>query len=1193
MSLPPLSDAQRAAVEHAFADALVTAGAGSGKTRVLSERFVHLVRGGAVDLRRLAALTFTEKAAAQMRERIADLFQRLSAAAPDTDAERWDMLRADVEFAPISTIHSFCALLLRQHAVEAGVDPAFEVLDAVEADLLLEDAAQLAENQLAAEDPQGVALLGALAGEPRKGLLKLLETVRGAGVAPDAITWCARPADANALRATAEEALGGWEQASTVLKPAERAAHADAVALTADALATSHAGTEAAPFLVAQAEAAVRTATLSRKAVFTKPRKALQEALAALRAALLDVWIPTTLLEPLRQVLCRYNEAYSRLKRERSALDFIDLELCARDLLQRASDVNRPLDLAPRGLLVDEFQDTNPLQADILALLRSQAPQFSVGDPKQSIYGFRGADVGVILGERARIGEAAVHPMNASYRACAPLVAAVNGLNARLFENDAAGVTYEPLEAAATYLDPDGPVCELTVIDMGRGPSAAEARAHEAAWIAARIRALVESGTPRLRPHPDDPGRSAGPLRYGDVAVLFRAAGDLPIYEHALAAEGVPYLTQKSRGYFQADEISELLYVLRAVHNPEDRFALAATAAGPALAASDAELLRWFRPASAAEDTSREGTPWARMQAEADAGGRHQGAVATLRALRREAAGGSLATAVERTLTDLGLYEVALLMPGGDRRAANLRKAVAFARQLDRGGRRGLADLLRHLATMRDREAAEAEAPVGGEDDDVVRLTTVHGAKGLEYPVVFLADIGRKPGGGAPDPILFDGEGAIAAKVKDPLEGLACAPGGHEALAARAAAADAAEELRVLYVAMTRAEERLVMSAWCQGITGTRPAQRPSQLQGWGKHVWAALGVGCSHGTQDLDVEGAIVRTSLVERASVEVPERPPLEHVLAAVGPQEHEAARAVWLAASAPTQPLGDTRYVVSVSELLTFAESPQRYYRDRVVFAGARTAAAAAWDTSVSDLDGVALERPEAGRDAERIAIWDEPLETHAGVDRAALGRAVHMVLEHVRAQDDTAPEGWLEQAVLAEGGDAAFADAVRTMVERFLTSPTGQRMRAALAAGEDVRREVALHARIRFPGGQPVGGFDSLLVKGSIDLWLPSEEGVWIVDHKTNRAGSRFRAPEDLAEHYAWQLRLYALAVERVLGHDVAGARLLLLDPGWGAQAVEVPVDVSGPALEQARQLCQAFAVAELEGRYPAAWTSLLA
>jgi len=239
---------------------------------------------------------------------------------------------------------------------------------------------------------------------------------------------------------------------------------------------------------------------------------------------------------------------------------------------------------------------------------------------------------------------------------------------------------------------------------------------------------------------------------------------------------------------------------------------------------------------------------------------------------------------------------------------------------------------------------------------------------------------------------------------------------------------------------------------------------------------------------------------------------------------------------------------------------------------------------------------------GARRERVEAFDEPAEQHAGpdgvsMDRAALGRAVHAVLEHVGPTDLEAPSHLIDRAVQAEheeeAGAEAFASAVRRMVNRFLASDAGAQLRAALADGLDVRREVALHARIRFPRGDAVGGFDSLLVKGSIDLWLPTADGVLVIDHKTNRKGGAFDTPEALAAHYAWQLRLYALATERALGADVAGTRLLLLDPSWGEETLEVPVDVSGDALEDARRLCRAFALAELEGRYPEDWRSLLA
>jgi len=487
----------------------------------------------------------------------------------------------------------------------------------------------------------------------------------------------------------------------------------------------------------------------------------------------------------------------------------------------------------------------------------------------------------------------------------------------------------------------------------------------------------------------------------------------------------------------------------------------------------------------------------------------------------------------------------------------------------------------------------ESEAPIGGEADNVVRLTTVHGAKGLEYPVVFVADIGRSARGDTPV-IQFDGECRIAARVCEPLEGTMCTPAGWDSISARAKVRSAQEELRLLYVAMTRAEERLILSGSCKGATAQGV---PAFFKGWGEALWEALGVPFEVGTHDVtfdDEPPAEVRVHVVAGASIERPEPPAPPAAAPAVADADRAAAREILTEADRSAAPLGDTRYVVSVSELLTFASSPQRYYTDCVLRAGARAAVSAEWDRTAPATADEAAEAaaPDAGRRAERAEMWDEGDDVAAGLDRAAVGRAVHAVIERLGADDETPPPDLVAAAAEDEGGGDAMRAAVGEMAERFTRSSLGVAMRGALADGVDVRREVDFHARIRFPGGEQVAGFDSLLVKGSIDLWLPTDDGIRLVDHKTNRAGALFRTPEDLAEHYAWQLRLYALAAERLLGEDVAAAGLVLLDPGWGAEAVEVPIDISGDALEETRRLCRAFALAELHGRYPEDWRALL-
>ncbi len=1163
MSRPPLSEKQAAAVLRPPTDACVTAGAGSGKTRVLAERFVHMVRENGFGVRDLAALTFTEKAAEEMRGRIAEYFE---------DAGE-EAARAEVEFASISTIHAFCAKLLRLHAVEAGVDPSFQVLDAGESALLIDDAAALAENELEERNPD--ALLGYHAlprYKQRDECIKLLGLLRGSGIEPERIEW--RPADIDV-----ETAKAATLSAIEEFAACENEVHREHVARFRDVLDRCRSletldideGVDVAAFATWQLHDVVGDLTKMFKpgGGFTKARNALKDALEVLGGVHLDVWGRASVLPALREMLATIDRTYAELKRERSALDFTDLELETVRLLDRLAQDGRALDLAPGALLVDEYQDTNPLQARILERLRATASQFSVGDPKQSIYRFRRADVGVILDERERVGDEGCHGLDASYRAHPMLVQGVNALNEALFRDGAAGVPYEPLVAMGTFRDTDEVPLEVTFIDIGKGGSAEQARMAEAEWIAQHIEEFVARGVPRTKADVERP------FGYGDIAVLFRARTQIDIYEAALSRRGIPYVTMQGAGYLDTDEIGDLLHVLRVVHDPSDEHALACVATGPALGAEDDDLLRWF---------GHEGErAWDRMLADASRGGRYAANITALDRLRADAVAGSLANTVEGALRSLGLLEVALVERGGERRAANLRKSVGIARRLDASGRRGLGDLLRHLFALREREMAEPEAAIGARDADVVRLTTVHGAKGLEFPLVILADAGRAIGSNRRPPLLHDGDGRIAARMQDPVEGAGRRSGGYQLLEQEESRLDDREQQRVLYVATTRAEERLVISAWCKGATGKPP--RPSSAVGWAKQIWRLLQSDFAPGERLARLGEATVRLRIVPAATVE-PGAGQVEPRSDLLPTDEDRAWAATKLAeAEVETCPLGDTRYVVSVSELLAFAADPSRYYAENVLLEEH------VYEDALPDLDAMG----EAGAETrghervERLDRWDEPGET---VDRAALGRVVHAVLEHVPgATVDDVLRGALREEYPAGTPDGVEAQA-RGMIRRYLDADVGRAVAASLDRKGRVRREVAFHTRIRFPGDVRVATFDSLLVKGTLDLWHVREDGVWVVDYKTNRKSKRFPTPESLADYYAWQLRLYALAAERLLGEDVAGASLLLLDDSWGDDVLEVPIDVSGTRLEETRRLCEAFARAELEGRYPSDWRDLL-
>lgn len=1175
MSAVQLSPAQRAAVHHPLGDAVVLAGAGSGKTRVLTARYLHLVREHGIPMRRIAALTFTERAAREMRERIALAFEE----AGDEGAV------AEVEMADIGTLHAWCASLLRRHAVAAGVDPGFAVLDAAEMGLLVADAAAAAEAALAADAAGRAAWreVGALlTPTPRDALLGLLRSVRGAAASIRMLAWRHGGGDAAALRDRAcgllPDVLEGLDavDAPDDVAPLVRAALGEIGA----ALALDDADVRA--FRLPSAVAALPASTsVSRKAAWTRPRKALLDACEALTACDLDDVGERRLLPALRHVLGAYEHAYAAAKAEQGVLDFDDLEHGALGFLGRLEQAGTQLEAAPRVVLVDEFQDTSPVQARLLGHLRAQgAVQLIVGDPKQSIYRFRRADVRVLLGEQERVGAHGMHHLATSYRAAPDLVAVLNHVHGALFADGAAGVPYEALVAGGAFEAPlpGTPPMELRLLRLD-GTRIDDATACEAQALATWLQDLVARGTPR---------RKAGVARtlgYGDIAILLRARSRLAIYEAALTAAGIPHRTLGGRGWHQADEIQDLRDVLRVVHDVEDRHALAAFLTGPAVGASDADVARWFDPGGVA-------TPYARWCEAAREDPSQATIVAVLERLRDDAVLGSLTAVVEGALHDLGLLAAALAAPDGVRRAANLRKAVPLASALEAAGRRGLGDLLRQLARLDEEGADESEAPVGSEDDGAVRLMTVHAAKGLEFPVVVVADAGRGTGGGGGPLLRHDPEHGVAARLRDPLEGTGSPSGGHEALKAMEASADEQESLRLLYVAATRAEERLVVSASFKGVT---KGGDPAGMVGWGRALVRVLGADLDVGVTEVPVgpadEGLAVRVTVLDGETLPPPVAP------AAPGGPAGAAPVDAWLAGAArEPAPLGATRYVVSVSELVAFAASPARYH-ERYVLGLPEEGEAPARPVRGSALRVGHDDDEHEVEDATRRREDDEAGARPRGdAHAAAVGTATHAYLERIGAGETGIDRDRLDE-VVADAFPGPAPDGVRArvhdLVARFLVSDIGRRLGVAVATREDVRREMAFHVRVRFPDGASVGPFDGLLVKGSMDLWLPTERGVLLVDHKTNTRSARLPTPEAVAAHYAIQLRLYALAAERLEGADVAGAGVLLLDPSWGPEALFVPVDVGGEALRATRRVVQALARAELEGRYPDRLDPLLA
>lgn len=470
-----------------------------------------------------------------------------------------------------------------------------------------------------------------------------------------------------------------------------------------------------------------------------------------------------------------------------------------------------------RHLLVDEFQDTNAAQwAIVSALADPDAPGslFLVGDQKQSIYAFRGADVSVFHEARARLGPQAEIALARSFRTHQPLVTAFNALFARILSRDPASPVYNyqtdlgvPMDAARADPPGGGPFIEVLLVNKSAGDdrvNADDARRWEAYEIAQRIQAMVQARTPVY-------DRSSGqprPLDYGDVALLFQSLSRVTVYEEAFKALGLPFLTVSGRGYYDRQEVWDLLNLLRALHNPADNLALASALRAPLFGLSDDALLA-LRLLTGADG---ERLPLWDALAQADAVPPDERELVTfaagcLRDLRALAGRVTISELLRAALDRTGFLATLTGLPDGARRRANVEKLVAKA---ENSGRITLGAFSQYITDLSAREAREGEALL--EAQGAVTLMSVHASKGLEFPAVILADTTWERGSPDRSVLLADPAGGLACRVYDPQADRLADTFGFRRAARLRQLREEAERRRLLYVAATRAQDYLLIS---------------------------------------------------------------------------------------------------------------------------------------------------------------------------------------------------------------------------------------------------------------------------------------------------------------------------------------------------------------------------------------------
>ena len=1187
--LPGADVEARLAIASDLDDTLIVeAAAGTGKTTELINRILAVLERGPETMPQIVAVTFTEKAAGELKLRLRERLEHRRVQNTDPDvAARLEHALGTLEEAHVNTIHGFCAELLRERPVEARVDPLFTVLSENQANALYDRAFSRWLQESLARPPDGVrralrrTSAAGFGGADSDGPV---DRLRSAGRA--LAEWRAFPApwrrpsfdrdtaieqlmaslhdladlsacasfrndnlfrDTDAVRRLSQQVRlerqfghrdpDGWESRLVDLlrdKGFSRTRKGSGYKY----------GTVKQPFPGRQAGATVtRTEVLdARNALFDALQQFKRDADADLAAALHEELRPATV-------------AYEALKSAAGALDYADLLMQTRDLLRTDASVRRHLQQSIARIFVDEFQDTDPVQADILLLLAADDPAvddpsrvtptpgklFIVGDPKQAIYRFRGTDVGTYWHVKKQLTERGgrVLQLTTSYRSLPAIQRFVNAaFSSAMVEN--ADTLQAAYEALAEHRQPVHDQPAIVALPVPRpyspyvtGSLRASAKAIEESLpdaVGALIEWLVDEKNGWTVADRDADGTERQfPLKPRHIAVLFRRFTSFGqdvtrAYTDAIEARGIPHLLVGGKSFHAREEVETMRAALAAVEWPDDELSIFATLKGSLFAIDDEHLLEFkhrfqalhpFRiprvlGGNRGDELELSAEPSTHLMPIAEA-------LRLLQSLHRGRNFRPVADTVTRLLDETRAHVGFILRPGGEQALANVLHVAELARQYEAGGGisfRGFIDELRDAAASEG-----AEAPILEESSDGVRLMTVHKAKGLEFPVVILADLTCK---------LARADASRYISVTERLCALRIggwAPHELHDHEAEEVGREHAEAVRLAYVAATRARDLLVVPA-----VGDAPWDG-----GWLDPLNAAL-------YPKLDARRSAARAPRCPpfKSKDTVLERPDQSTASAAtVCPGLHRfdgGYSIVWwdpgpgggltLGTKAPFGVRRDDLIVKDVPKHVV-ADGRTRYDQWMLSRADARSGASVASLVVSTARDWSAHPAAEAilGDAAARVALVDASVDRAGGHQAgAAFGLLVHQLLAVVPLDADreaVSAAAAREATLLGLPGDVAAAAADVTM--RVLEHDLLSRARRADALG-GCRRETPVTCVLD----------DGTLVEGIVDLAFLDDTGWHVIDFKTDRELTQ--AGE---QRYRQQVAIYARAIAQATGTEAAG------------------------------------------------------
>ena len=1148
------TSAQKAAIEESGRAVLVSAAAGSGKTRVLTERLLRRIENDA-DIDSFLVITFTKAAAAELKSRILDeISERLAA---DPDNRRLRRQSALCSKAQIGTIDSFCQSFLRENCHAAQLSPEFRVIEEDRAEAIKQRVIQRVLDDCYEAPDEGFKLLTDTVGMGRRDDNKLAETVLAlhrktqsharpelwlqqqletlepaetdAGrtvwgaeilrnVRDDALYWAQRMDDV-CRRAAEDEAVAakyGPSFAETALSLRDFARACDLGWNRArEALPISYPrlGTITNPPdpELKEYTKAVRELCKKNCAKYEKLLSASSEKL------LVDMRRTAPAMRALIELTLRFDRAYAAEKRRRAEVDFADLEHLTAQLL--TNEDGSPTELARETsqrfceIMVDEYQDVNRVQDDIFrALSKNGENLFMVGDVKQSIYRFRLADpliftekyekysfltdagetepIKIMLQENFRSRQEVIDGINSVFTAC---------MSKKLGEID-----YDEnalLRCGGVY-DDSGCAPELILIDVkGDEDDLRDKTEKEAAVVAEKIRELMASGMTVS-------GRALG---YGDIALLMRSANSVgEVYRRELIVRGIPVAAGQGGSFFASTEIASLMSLLAIIDNPHQDVALIAVLRSSAFGFTADELTE-MRLAD------REGDFYTALKKAAETNEKCAAFLETLGKLRSRAPDTPVDELLMFIYNELDLPALCAAMQDAPQRLANLRMMLELSKRFASGGFRGLHRFCQWLRRLAERGGDMGAASSEG----AVKIMTIHKSKGLEFPVVFLCDASRRfNDADLKQTVLIHPELGLGAKVYD-LERRLEYPGlARNAIKQRLKREMLSEEMRLLYVALTRARERLIVTAAMKEpekklqsmmLQCTRPMSPEVLLGAQSMADWMIYAQLC---TEDDKFKLSFISAADAAAAQAEEPE---LEKA-----PSDAEIVEKLRrnLAFSYPHEAATRLPSKVTATELKHLLDES---------------------DEEAASLAPTARSRFRTPRLGDAYTLT--PTQR---------GSAAHALLQHIDYSKTGSEEeirGELTRMTREKFLTAQQAEAVDTgCIRRLFASRIGQRIMNADRLRREFKFSLLCPAEKFFPGGEG----ESVLLQGVIDCMIEENGEITIIDYKTDRVrGSELI---ERAKGYEKQLEAYAYAAQRMTGKPVRECVLYFL---YSGETVELP------------------------------------